>query len=311
MFHLANRWTLAALLATSLAASPARAAWDYVGVGDCTGNDTGSSLGAQPDPDRCSPATAGMAVVCWDEVQYRNAKAKKPVCAYKRVQAAQCTGGGNPGMLYRCTPGPTHGVTAAPPPPGQTYPAYPPPGPAVAPAGPASVPASPGFTWRYVRVGDCSGNDTGSSPSAQPTFERCDASTAGTTAVCWDGVKQKHTKFSHAACTYKRTGAGACSNGGNPGFLYECVGSAPAQPPPAAYPPAQPPPTGYTPPPAAAPGYAWRYTRIGDCHGNDVGSSQAAQPEPEHCDATTVGQTAVCWDGVQQRHTKFDHPACT
>ena len=97
MNALGDRWALATACTALLWTCPAFAAWELVGVGDCPGNDTGSSLGAQPDPGRCEAATSGMAAVCWDNVQQRNAKANKAVCTYKRVQAAQCTGGASPG----------------------------------------------------------------------------------------------------------------------------------------------------------------------------------------------------------------------
>ncbi|HEY3450023.1 MAG TPA: hypothetical protein VGK67_26965 [Myxococcales bacterium] len=306
MFAKANLWTAAAALASALAAAPAHAAWEYVGVGDCAGGDTGSTLGAQPDQTRCAASTGGTAVVCWDDVQYRNAKARKPVCVYKRLQAAQCTGGGNPGLLYRCNADAMHGATAAaPPPPG--------PGPAVAappPPGPGTPPAAAGYQWRYARVGDCVGNDTASSKGALPSPERCGPGTLGQTAVCWDGAQYRHPRLGNAACIYKRTAAPACTGGAVPGLVYECAALGPAQPPHPAQPPQNPPPTAYAPPPAA-PGYAWSYQRISDCSGGDSGSSRGPYPLMDRCDKATVGMSAVCWDGGAQRNKGFGYPACT
>lgn len=303
MFALADRWTLAAALAASLVASPASAGWEYVGVGDCNGNDTGSSLGALPDQTRCTAGTAGTAVVCWDEAQYRNAKVHKPVCAYKKVQAAQCTGGGNPGRLYRCDSGDAHGASVAPPPTGGSAgappPAYaPPPGPTAPP------PSAEGYLWRYLRVGDCVGNDTASSHGALPATDRCGPGTVGQTAVCWDGAQYRHPKLSKAACIYKRIAAQSCSGGLANGLVYECAAAVASQPPP----PSQPPPT-YVPP--AAPGYAWAFQKIADCSGGDTGSSRGPYPIMDRCGASTVGMSAVCWDGGAQRNKGFGYPACS
>ncbi|MGC4123140.1 MAG: hypothetical protein QM765_52945 [Myxococcales bacterium] len=306
MSAMADRSTLAAALASAallLCSAPAQATtWEYVGVGDCTGNDTGSSLGAQPDPSRCGAATSGTAVVCWDDVQYKNPKARKPVCIYKRVQAAQCTGGASPGFVYRCGSDSAHGATVAPPPgPGPAVVA-PPPGPAGPP------PAAAGYQWRYTRVSDCVGNDTASSKGSVPALDRCGAGTVGQTAVCWDGAQHRNPKLNQAACIYKRTPAQACSGGTAPGVVYECVALGQAQPPVHTAEPAQP-ATPYVPP--AAPGYAWSYQRIGDCTGGDLASTRGPYPALERCEKNTVGMTSVCWDGVAQRNKASSHAACT
>ena len=73
--------------------------WEAMRVGDCTGRDTGSTNGFAPD-ERL--ARAGATAVCWEGEALRNAAAPTRVwCTYKNVEAVACTGGANPGVLYR------------------------------------------------------------------------------------------------------------------------------------------------------------------------------------------------------------------
>ena len=77
--------------------------WEYVGIGDCPGNDiAGGSQGDAPDPRVCDNQHAGLAAVCWDS---RTPRAlSTPSCTVKSVTAENCRGGANPGRMYRCKP---------------------------------------------------------------------------------------------------------------------------------------------------------------------------------------------------------------
>ena len=150
--------------------------WRPAGTGDCSGHDTGSSQGPNPDPSRCNASTAGLTAICWGNW-----------CTYKNIRAASCTGGGSPGNMYTCG--------AAGSPPG---------------GGGASSGGGIG-DWRPAGTGDCSGHDTGSSQGPNPDPSRCNASTAGLTAICWGNW-----------CTYKNIRAASCTGGGSPGNMYTC-----------------------------------------------------------------------------------------
>jgi len=48
----------------------------------------------------------------------------------------------------------------------------------------------------------------------------------------------------------------------------------------------------------------WLFETTGDCEGYDLpGTTAGVTPALSHCNAETLGQTAVCWDG-----DKFKHP---
>lgn len=75
--------------------------WEYVGIGDCPGNDiAGGAAGSVPDPVVCDSQHAGLAAVCWDGATPR--VMSPPGCTVKSVRAENCTGGVNPGRMYRC-----------------------------------------------------------------------------------------------------------------------------------------------------------------------------------------------------------------
>ena len=48
---------------------------------------------------------------------------------------------------------------------------------------------------------------------------------------------------------------------------------------------------------AAAASYAWKVVGPGDCGGQDVSCSKAAEPSSSECNAERVGEIAVCWTG--------------
>jgi len=77
--------------------------WEYFGIGDCPGNDiAGGSQGMAPDPRVCDVQHTGLAAVCWDSSTPR--AMSPPACTVKSVRAENCTGGVNPGRMYRCRP---------------------------------------------------------------------------------------------------------------------------------------------------------------------------------------------------------------
>jgi hypothetical protein len=77
--------------------------WVSAGVGDCSGSDGGQSDGSAPDP---SKAQKYPAAICWDGKKYNNAftRSGQAFCTYKTIPAAQCSGGGNPGVKYSAVP---------------------------------------------------------------------------------------------------------------------------------------------------------------------------------------------------------------
>jgi tetratricopeptide (TPR) repeat protein len=76
--------------------------WEYVGIGDCPGNDIeGGGPGEVPNPKVCDSGHLGLAAVCWDTHTPRVLSPSS--CTVKRVTVENCTGGANPGRMYRCT----------------------------------------------------------------------------------------------------------------------------------------------------------------------------------------------------------------
>ncbi len=117
-------------------------------------------------------------------------------------------------------------------------------------------------TWQPVGVGDCLGRDVASSRgSSVPEADKCDASFAGYTAICWaDG------------CNYKSVATRSCTGGASPGQMYTCVPSAPA-----------------------APITGWESVGLGDCLGHDVAGTSGPNPDPTKCSTSFAGNTAICW----------------
>ena len=71
--------------------------WQRVGAGDCGGRDVGASDGPTPDNNQ---AREGYTAVCWDGRSYIS-NGGRVWCTYKQVATEQCTGGGNPGIMYK------------------------------------------------------------------------------------------------------------------------------------------------------------------------------------------------------------------
>ena len=152
------------------------------------------------------------------------------------------------------------------------------------PTTPPTPPANARFDWRSVGYGDCSGNDVGQTAGGAPLPAACDAMSLGKAAVCWS-----------TSCTYKSTPAASCKGGASPGTLYECVVV-----------------DGSKPGPAVAPSSLdWTYVGVGDCAGGDTGSTAGSSPDPGRCGPGTTGESAVCWDGVQQKRGGSAKPVCT
>ncbi len=85
----------------SPAAGTGSGTWEYVGIGDCPGNDiAGGGAGNAPNPELCDSQHAGLAAVCWDSTTPRTMAS--PACTIKSVRTENCTGGVNPGRMYRC-----------------------------------------------------------------------------------------------------------------------------------------------------------------------------------------------------------------
>jgi hypothetical protein len=116
-------------------------------------------------------------------------------------------------------------------------------------------------TWQAMGVDDCPGHDVAGSRGPAPEAGKCDASFAGYTAVCWT-----------TGCTYKNIPAAACRGGASPGQMYTCVASGP-----------QPVSSG------------WQSVGVGDCPGRDVAGTAGPNPDPSRCNASFLGNTAVCW----------------
>jgi hypothetical protein len=156
--------------------------WQRVGTGDCSGRDVGSSGGSTPDNNQ---AREGYTAVCWDGGTYRNGG--RVFCTYKNIAPNQCTGGGNPGVMYRAISVPT-------------------------------PPTDGNFVWQRVGTGDCSGRDVGSSGGSTPDNNQA---REGYTAVCWDGGTYRNS--GRVFCTYKNIAPNQCTGGGNPGVMYRAV----------------------------------------------------------------------------------------
>jgi hypothetical protein len=88
---------------------------------------------------------------------------------------------------------------------------------------PATCPGDTG--WVEYAIDDCSSFDTGCSAGAFPDPSQCNGGTAGTTAVCWDGVTYSNGVgcSSTAWCTYKNISTASCTGGANPGVVYTCM----------------------------------------------------------------------------------------
>jgi hypothetical protein len=153
--------------------------------------------------------------------------------------------------------------------------------------------------WRFASASDCAGNDSAGSQGAKPTAERCDQTTQGTVAICWDGAKYKHHDFADAACTYKTVAVGACQGGPNTGAMYECVSAT------AAAPVVDAPPVVGGPMPKG-----WVEVGVGNCGAKDVSSSGGGKPVPWRCEAKNAGKIAVCWEKVRQPNGKYPNGAC-
>lgn len=96
-------------LGALLAAGSSCHRWETVAEGeDCTGTDVQfTCTGAIPDPELCPSDKNAVSAVCWDGVKFKNGSPDpcgpgdtKAWCAYKTTE--NCTGGGNPGVVYRC-----------------------------------------------------------------------------------------------------------------------------------------------------------------------------------------------------------------
>ena len=217
---------LSVAFAALLAAASARAGtWQPVGVGDCAGHDVAGTRGPTPDASKCDASFAGKTAICWSTG-----------CMYKNVPTAACTGGPYPGQMYTC------GATPAPP----------------APQPP------PSGVWQPVGIGDCPAPNVASSAGARPDPAKCDAGSAGLTAVCWT-----------SGCSYKSVATAACTGGSNPGQMYTCQTAGAAPPPPSSG--------------------GWQPVGVGNCPGRDVAGSRGPAPDPSKCDASFAGFTAVCW----------------
>lgn len=79
-------------------------------------------------------------------------------------------------------------------------------------------------------VGDCPGHDVDCSTTANPAPNKCNPSTIGQTAVCWqNGANPNTPPFQGCSgqpqdwCTYKSTSANSCVGGANPGAIYQCT----------------------------------------------------------------------------------------
>jgi hypothetical protein len=75
---------------------PTEGTWVSVGTGDCSGHDIASSNTSTPVANQCLSSEFGNTSVCWSTS-----------CTYKNVTTSQCSGGGNPGNMYSCTPTPS------------------------------------------------------------------------------------------------------------------------------------------------------------------------------------------------------------
>jgi hypothetical protein len=85
--------------------------WQPLGTADCGGQDRYCSAGRDPEPEQCNRQNVGLSAVCWGRSYFNSAYPPTPGdcqgernwCTYKLVPASNCSGGGHPGLLYRCT----------------------------------------------------------------------------------------------------------------------------------------------------------------------------------------------------------------
>jgi hypothetical protein len=78
--------------------------WVELGVGDCSGRDTGSmDAVAFPPAEACTPERYGTIAVCWDGTQFHNlGDPSRTWCTFKSVSADNCSGGSSPGRVFEC-----------------------------------------------------------------------------------------------------------------------------------------------------------------------------------------------------------------
>ncbi|HVU01194.1 MAG TPA: hypothetical protein VHE30_05560 [Polyangiaceae bacterium] len=180
--------------------------WQYLRIDDCPGTDDGAlgytTSSDQPVAANCDASRVGRAAVCWDQTTYHNEGSASPGCTYKTIQSNACTEGPRSGYLWVCVDRLRDGgVTDDTPAPEVGY-------------------------WRWVRIGDCPGNDVAAigytTTSKLPLAADCTASSRGLAAVCWDQVNVHNAGAGVAGCTYKSVTAAACTGGNNPGYLYVC-----------------------------------------------------------------------------------------
>jgi len=86
--------------------SPKGPHWEAHDVSDCSGDDIGTSSGADRPTASCSASNLGQVAIGWDGWVFKNAYGEShgapayPWCTYK--SAPQCGGGHNPGRMYIC-----------------------------------------------------------------------------------------------------------------------------------------------------------------------------------------------------------------
>lgn len=91
---------LLALQSCVRASAMQAASWTAAGVSDCSGADLGQSEGASPQAAMCTGEA--RTAICWDGNERRNGQPGHAWCTYKSTAAAQCRGGGAPGLLFAC-----------------------------------------------------------------------------------------------------------------------------------------------------------------------------------------------------------------
>lgn len=70
--------------------------WERVRIDDCSGLDFEKSIGPKVDDSKCNANSVGITAVCW--------LGGAGACTYKAINAENCKGGSNPGILYSCNP---------------------------------------------------------------------------------------------------------------------------------------------------------------------------------------------------------------
>lgn len=293
------RFALAAGSALLFCASPARAEWTPVGVGDCAAAPVARSSGALPARGRCDASLGGMTAVCWDQVGQRNPALKGPGCLYRKVRAEACQGGPNPGQVYRCD---GFGLASTKPAPRPAVPAKPadPPKPAESPPAekPAPEPASEhGEVQDYL--------DRAAERFATKDFEGALTELRKAQALedlavvrfnvarCLEELERAEDAIAayQAYLVAPDLAAGADVR---QGYARQVVAFL----------------SGRTEPEPEKLAPAWRFVRVDDCTAEESGSSDGATPAAALCVPATVGNAAICWDGVQHRNYAFPGPAC-